>query len=54
MGFLMNIYGKFIEIQGTGEGDTFSKKELDILIELSEKGINHLIKLQKDAILSID
>ena len=50
----MTETGKFIEIQGTGEGDTFSKKELDILIELSEKGINHLIKLQKDAILSID
>ena len=51
---VMTETGKFIEIQGTGEGDTFSKKELDILIELSEKGINHLIKLQKDAILSID
>lgn len=38
--------GKFIEVQGTGEHDTFSKDQLDLLLELAQKGIAELMKVQ--------
>ncbi|MHA1492075.1 MAG: ribonuclease PH [Promethearchaeota archaeon] len=37
----------FIEIQGTAEGATFNKKQLNDVLELGEKGINKLIEIQK-------
>jgi ribonuclease PH len=43
----MTDAGEFIEVQGTGEESPFSKKELEILLELGEKGINELIGKQK-------
>tara|TARA_B100001123_G_scaffold418943_1_gene523526 strand:+ start:7536 stop:8258 length:723 start_codon:yes stop_codon:yes gene_type:complete len=52
LNIVMTESGKFVEIQGTGEENTFSKKELDILIDLSEKGINNLINLQRSSIES--
>lgn len=51
--------GKFVEIQGTAEGKTFSHDELDILLELSRKGIEKLISEQRnvlgpDAAMQVD
>lgn len=40
----------FVELQGTGEGRTFSRKELDTLLALAEKGIDELISRQKDVL----
>lgn len=42
--------GNIIEIQGTGEGRPFSKKELDALYSLAEKGIKELIAAQKEVV----
>lgn len=42
--------GNIIEIQGTGEGRPFSKKELDDLYSLAEKGIKELIAAQKEVV----
>ncbi|MBD3198044.1 MAG: ribonuclease PH [Candidatus Lokiarchaeota archaeon] len=44
---VMNENLEFIEIQGTAEGETFSKSQLVELLDLSEKGISDLIKLQQ-------
>ncbi len=41
---------EFVEIQGTAEGKTFNRKELDSLLALSLKGITELIHLQKKSL----
>lgn len=50
MNIVMTDSGEFVEIQGTGEQKPFSKKELDELIILGEKGIKQLITLQKESL----
>lgn len=50
MNVVMNSEGKFVEIQGTGERDTFSYEQLQILLHLAQKGIQYLLELQKQAI----
>ncbi len=45
--------GGFVEIQGTGERDSFSDKDLAALLSLAHKGIKELIILQKKAIGSL-
>ncbi|MCX2980016.1 ribonuclease PH [Halieaceae bacterium IMCC14734] len=47
MNVIMADGGEFIEIQGTAEGATFSRTELDSMLALAESGINELITLQK-------
>jgi ribonuclease PH len=39
--------GLFVEIQGTAEGDPFSKEALDQLTDLASQGIRQLIRIQK-------
>lgn len=50
MNIVMTDAGEFIEIQGTGEESPFSRKDLDELIALGEKGIKQMIQLQKDSL----
>lgn len=50
MNIVMTSSGKFIEIQGTAEGEPFSGADMDNLLELAKKGIEKLIKLQKEMI----
>ncbi len=40
--------GDFIEVQGTGEEATFSRKTLNELLDLGEKGCTELLALQKE------
>ncbi len=47
MNVAMNHRGQFIEVQGTGEQGTFSREELDQLLELATKGIRKLVRLQR-------
>jgi ribonuclease PH len=42
----------FVEVQGTGEGGTFTRAELDGLLDLAHDGINRLFALQRTAIAS--
>jgi ribonuclease PH len=42
--------GKFVEIQGTAEGEPFSNEELQLLLLLATEGINKLLKIQKEAL----
>jgi ribonuclease PH len=48
MNLVMTGKGGIVEIQGTAEGDPFSKAELEKLLALGERGIRALIKKQKE------
>jgi ribonuclease PH len=48
MNLVMTGKGGIVEVQGTAEGEPFSKAELGKLLSLGEKGIKALIKKQKD------
>jgi ribonuclease PH len=51
MNIAMTEAGEIIEIQGTAEEHPFSRKELDQLYDLAEKGILELIEEQKLALV---
>lgn len=50
MNVAMNHKGDFIEVQGTGEKGTFSRGELDALLDLAGQGIRKLIRVQRSAV----
>lgn len=50
MNVIMSDKGEFIEIQATGEKTSFSKKQLDILLNLAQSGIEKLIQIQKEVL----
>jgi ribonuclease PH len=50
MNVVMTGSGGLIEIQGTAEGATFSRKELGALLDLAESGIRQLATAQKTAL----
>ena len=47
MNVVMTGAGRFVEVQGTAEGEAFSRQELDALLGLASRGIAELISLQK-------
>jgi ribonuclease PH len=47
MNVVMTGAGKFVEVQGTAEGNPFSRSELDDLLALAEKGITEIFELQR-------
>lgn len=46
MNIVMTGKGKFVEVQGTAEGEPFSKTQMEGLISLAKHGIEDLIALQ--------
>ena len=48
MNVVMAGSGKFVEVQATAEGATFTKGQLDILLDLAGKGIEQLIDIQRN------
>ena len=48
MNVVMTGSGRFVEVQGTAEGDPFDRSELDALTSLAEKGISEIIAMQKE------
>jgi len=50
MNVIMNSDLEFVEIQGTGEETTFTRKELNNLLDLAEEGIKSLFEMQNNAI----
>ena len=50
MNVVMDGEGRFIEVQGTGEGRVFSRGELDRLLDLAAGGIAELAKKQREAL----
>jgi len=47
MNVVMTGAGRFVEVQGTAEGNPFSRSELDELLALAEKGITEIFELQR-------
>ena len=50
MNLVMNANGEFIELQGTGEKNTFTEAELTTMLAHGRKGVAELLELQKAAI----
>ncbi|QAY65129.1 ribonuclease PH [Paenibacillus protaetiae] len=50
MNVVMTGSGKFVEVQGTGEEEPFSREELNELLALAETGILELVAKQKEAL----
>jgi ribonuclease PH len=50
MNFVKTGDGRFIELQGTAEGQPFDKRALDALMELADNGIKELIAIQKSVV----
>jgi ribonuclease PH len=50
MNIIMTNENEFVEVQGTGEENPFSRKDLNELLDLAEKGIKKLIQVQKDTL----
>jgi ribonuclease PH len=48
MNLVMTGKGRIVEVQGTAEGEPFSRAELNALLALGEKGIRALVKKQKE------
>jgi ribonuclease PH len=50
MNVVMTGAGDFVEVQGTAEGATFSRAEMDALLGLAERGIGELVTHQRRAL----
>jgi ribonuclease PH len=46
MNIVMNSSHHLIEVQGAGEGSTFTREQLQEMIDLAEKGIDELVAIQ--------
>ena len=53
MNVVMTGHGKFVEIQGTAEEAVFTRKEMDELTALAQKGIKELTRIQKKCLEGI-
>lgn len=50
MNVVMTDKGRFVEVQGTAEGTPFDRAALNRLLDLAASGIQHLLKLQREAL----
>jgi ribonuclease PH len=53
MNVVMTDQGHYVEVQGTAEGNPFSKASLDRLLGLAAKGIQEIHRAQRDALKGI-
>ena len=50
MNVVMNDGGAFIELQGTAEGHAFRRDELNVMLDLAERGIRQLMDFQQESL----
>jgi ribonuclease PH len=50
MNVVMTGSGGLVEVQGTAEGAPFSRKEMEAMLDLAQKGIRELVAAQKTAL----
>jgi ribonuclease PH len=51
MNIIMGEDGKIIELQGTAEGESFSKEELNKMLDSAEKGLKEIFEIQKNVLM---
>jgi ribonuclease PH len=54
MNFVMTGSGKFVEVQGTAESAPFTRKQMERMAELAQRGIKELLKIQKKVIAGLN
>lgn len=47
---VMTGSGRLVEVQGTAEGEPFTRADLDALLDLAETGIKELTRIQRDVL----
>ena len=47
---VMNARGRYIEVQGTAEGQPFERAMMDELLDMADKGVKQLLAAQKEAL----
>jgi len=50
MNVVMTGSGHFVEVQGTAEGEPFTREQLSRLLDLASQGIAQLVQLQRAAL----
>ena len=50
MNVVMTGAGHFVEVQGTAEGEAFSRADMNDMLALAEKGIGELVQMQQQAL----
>jgi len=50
MNVVMTGRGGFVEVQGTAEGEPYTREQLDVLLNLAAAGIAELVSLQRTAL----
>jgi ribonuclease PH len=50
LNLVMTVAGQFVEVQGSGEEATFSRQQLDRLLNLGKLGIDTIVHLQRQAL----
>ena len=50
MNVVMTGGGALVEVQGTAEGEPFSRREMNTMLDLAERGIGQLVAAQKAAL----
>ena len=54
MNVVMTGSGRFVEVQGTAEGEPFTREEMARLLDLASAGIAQLVALQRKALATAD
>ncbi len=52
MNVIMTGKGRIVEVQGTAEGEPFSREQMNVLMDLAEMGIRQLVAAQESALAS--
>ena len=47
---VLNVEGRFIELQGTAEGQPFDRATLNQMLDLATGGIGHLLQIQRETL----
>jgi ribonuclease PH len=50
MNIVMTGDGRLVEVQGTAEGEPFSRKQMDLLMDTATAGVHQLFHLQREAL----